>query len=164
MMWLSPTFDTANEKNAKKTAYFCIRGRAREKFGECRAACGDEPDSGLKTGAGDRNAEQNAAGCAEIMGCDVIEAVASIRVNAIDCAALCTDIGECEIEQRHEPAVSLRLHADPWPQGRSDCLRRRQVRRASRQRRHIPSFSAVVSSAKSFHKVIKYYKSSMNRL
>ena len=36
------------------------------------------------------------------MGCDVIEAVASIRVNAIDCAALCTDIGECEIEQSHE--------------------------------------------------------------
>lgn len=28
------------------------------------------------------------------MGCDVIEAVASIRVNAIDCAALCTDIGD----------------------------------------------------------------------
>ena len=26
MMWLSPTFATANEKNAKKTAYFAYEG------------------------------------------------------------------------------------------------------------------------------------------
>ena len=62
----------------------------------------DEPNGGLETCTGDRDAEQNAAVRAKVMRCNMGEHIAAVGIDAVDGAALCTDVGEREIDERHE--------------------------------------------------------------
>ena len=66
-----------------------------------RASC-DEADGGLEACTGDRDAEQNAAVCAKVMRCNMGEHIAAVGIDAVDGAALCTDVGEREIDECHE--------------------------------------------------------------
>ena len=62
----------------------------------------NESDGGLEACTGDRDAEQNAAVRAKVMRCNMGEHIAAVGIDAVDGAALCTDVGECEIDERHE--------------------------------------------------------------
>ena len=97
-----PDIRDCKGEERKENGVFRVGQRAREELHERRTARRDKSNCSLEACAGDRDAEQNAPACTEVMRGDMGEHVAAVCVHPVDGAALRADIREREVDDRHE--------------------------------------------------------------